>query len=66
MEWRGVCADLEGGCPEFAKLNIADITSNEKVVIFNICTSTVIRPQNNNQITSIQDFLCLCNGFFLT
>ena len=28
---------------EFAKLNIADITRNEKKVIFHMCTSTVIR-----------------------
>ena len=36
------CADLEGGSGpppplEFAKLNIADITGNEKLVIFHIC-----------------------------
>ena len=42
------CADLEGGggpdTLEFAKLNIADITGNEKISYFSyLCTSTVIR-----------------------
>ena len=42
-EERRSCADLEGGSGgsgpplEFAKLNIADITRNEKIVIFHIC-----------------------------
>ena len=32
------------GAPEFAKLNIADITRNEKISYFSyLCTSTVIR-----------------------
>ena len=37
------CADLEGGSGgsgpplEFATLNIADITGNEKLLIFHIC-----------------------------
>ena len=64
-------ADLEGGGSrgsgsplEFAKLNIADITGNEKISYFSyLCTTTVINPQNNNQITSIQ--VCVM-GFFLT
>ena len=52
---------------EFAKLNIADITGNEKISYFSyLCTSTVIRQtesiHNNNQITSIQ--VCVM-GFFL-
>ena len=43
------CADLEGGSGgppplQFAKLNIADITGNEKNSYFSyLCTSTVIR-----------------------
>ena len=44
------CADLEGGSGgsgpprEFAKLNIADITGNEKISYFSyLCTSTIIR-----------------------
>ena len=44
------CADLEGGWGgpdlplEFAKLNIAVITGNEKISYFSyLCTSTVIR-----------------------
>ena len=46
------CADLEGGVggggvrtpPGIAKLNIADITGNEKISYFSyLCTSTVIR-----------------------
>ena len=40
------CADLEGDPPpmEFAKLNIADITGNEKINYLSyLCTSTVIR-----------------------
>ena len=44
------CADLEGGSGgsgpplEFAKLNIADITRNEKISYFSfLCTSTIIR-----------------------
>ena len=41
------CADLEGGSGpplEFAKLNIADITGNEKISNFSyLCTSTIIR-----------------------
>ena len=44
------CADLEGGSGgsgpplEFAKLNIADITGNEKISYFSyLCTSPVIR-----------------------
>ena len=58
---------------EFAKLYIVDITRNETNIDFSyLCTSTVIRtsnlinPQSIDQITSVQDFLCLCNGFFLT
>ena len=54
---------------EFAKLNIADITGNEKnsyfsyyFVHFHSYTSNRINPQNNNQITSIQ--VCVM-GFFL-
>ena len=53
---------------EFAKLNIADITGNEKnsyfsyyFVHFHSYTSNRINPQNNNQITSIQ--VCV-RGFF--
>ena len=44
------CADLEGGSGgsepplEFSKLNIADITGNEKIGSFSyLCTCTVIR-----------------------
>ena len=56
------CADLE----EFAKLNIADITGNEKNCYFSyLCTSTVLRQtesiHNNNHITSIQ----VCEMCFL-
>ena len=44
---RAICADLEGGGPpplEFAKLNIADMTRNEKNSYFSyLCTSKVIR-----------------------
>ena len=48
--WWMSCADLEGGWGgsgpplEFAKLNIADITGNDKISYFSyLCTSTVIR-----------------------
>ena len=44
MGRKTTCADLEEGSGgpdppplEFAKLNIADITGNEKIVIFHIC-----------------------------
>ena len=53
---------------EFAKLNIADITGNEKKKLFFIFvhfhsyTSDRIIPQNNNRISSIQ--VCVM-GFFL-
>ena len=54
------CADLEGGSGgsgpplEFVKLDIADITRNEKklfflFVHFHSYTSNRINPQNNNQ-----------------
>ena len=62
------CADLEGGAGgsgpplEFAKLNIADITGNEKLVIFHICSLPVIRQTESIHITSIQ--VCVM-GFFL-
>ena len=48
------CADLEGGSGgsgpplEFAKLNIADITGNEKNSYFSyLCTSTVIHQTDS-------------------
>ena len=61
---RGSRGGMGGGVLEFAKLNIANITGNEKNSYFSyLCTSTVIRQTesiykiNNNQITSIQEFL---------
>ena len=60
-----------GGGPDppwnFAKLHIADITGNEKLVIFHICALPHLyvkqnQSTKNNQITSIQ--VCVM-GFFL-
>ena len=49
----GACADLDGGSGgsgpplEFAKLNIADITGNEKLVIFQICSLPQLYVKQN-------------------
>ena len=54
---------------EFAKLNIADITRNEKNMpsyFSYLCTSTVIRQTESIHKTSNHEFLCVCNGIFLT
>ena len=57
-----------GGGPDppplaFAKLNIGDITGNEKISYFSyLCTSTVIRQTESINKTSIQ--VCVM-GFFL-
>ena len=47
------CADLEGGSGgsgpplEFAKLKIADINGNEKLVIFHICSLPQLYVKQN-------------------
>ena len=68
---RGSRGEVRGSGPplEFAKLNIADFTGNEKKKLFFIFvpfhsyTSNRINPQNNNQITSIQ--VCVMVFFLL-
>ena len=75
-----LCADLEGGSKGARPPPLWNLQSfispilleMKKLVIFHICarihsyTSNRINPKNNNHITSIQEFLCVCNGFFLS
>ena len=39
-----------GGGPDFAKLNIADITGNKKIVIFHICALPQLYVKQNQLI----------------